>query len=243
MLEFKQSVARWAPVRIYNTAGSPVSGLAYTAVTGAVQKSDGSVSTFTIATTDWIEATTGAFASAGVYMVQIPAAALSLTGALNYAIASSGNNTYIGAVKVVANEEADTYTRLGAPAGASVSADIASITSTLGTVNSKIGTPASTVSADIAAIQTKLGTPTGGSVSSDIATVLSDLGVITTRVYRIQQLKEGHWKIFTSGGDANRLVLYAADGTTVLQKWDLKNAAGAASSAEVFERIPVLAVP
>lgn len=63
------------------------------------------------------------------------------------------------------------------------------------------------------------------------------------KVARIQVLKEGRWKTFTSGPDANRLVLYAADGTTVLQKWDLKNSAGTASTNDVSERIPVLSIP
>lgn len=60
---------------------------------------------------------------------------------------------------------------------------------------------------------------------------------------RIKVLKEGRWKIFTSGGDANRLVLYDTDGTTVLQKWDLKDAAGAPTTTSLFERVPVNVIP
>lgn len=61
---------------------------------------------------------------------------------------------------------------------------------------------------------------------------------------RMRQLQEGRWKIHTSGGDANRLVLYASDGTTPIQKWDLKDSSGAASSgANVYERVPVLSIP
>lgn len=193
MIEFKQSVARWAPVRIFSsTTGLPVSGLAFGSMTGAVQKADGTTATFTITISDWAEATTGAWANAGTYMVLLPAAALSQTGVLSYAIASSGNVTFVGSVKVVANEEVDTYTRVGAPVGASISADIAAVDAT---------------------------------------------------VERLQLLKEGRWKIFTSGIDANRLVLYAADGTTPIQKWDLKNNAGAASSSEVYERVPTMSIP
>jgi hypothetical protein len=70
----------------------------------------------------------------------------------------------------------DILTRLGTPAGASVSADIAAI-------QTKLGTPAgASVSVDIAAIQTKLGTPAGASVSADIAAVKSDTGTLTSRL-------------------------------------------------------------
>ena len=85
----------------------------------------------------------------------------------------------------------DVLTRLGTPAGASVSADIAAIQTKLGTpagasvsadiaaVQTKLGTPAgASVSADIAAVQTKLGTPAGASVSADIASVKSDSSTI-----------------------------------------------------------------
>lgn len=60
---------------------------------------------------------------------------------------------------------------------------------------------------------------------------------------RIKVINEGRWKIFTGGGDANRLVLYDTDGTTVLQKWDLKDSAGAASTTDIFERVTVLTIP
>lgn len=62
-------------------------------------------------------------------------------------------------------------------------------------------------------------------------------------IQRIKVVSEGRWKIFTGGGDANRLVLYDTDGTTVLQKWDLKDSAGAASTTNVFERVPVNVIP
>lgn len=48
----------------------------------------------------------------------------------------------------------------------------------------------------------------------------------------------GRWVIFTSGPDANRLVMYADDGVTVLQKFDLKDANGNPSTNAPFSRIP-----
>ena len=70
-----------------------------------------------------------------------------------------------------------------------------------------------------------------------------DIAAIQATVERLKLLKEGRWKIFTTGGDAGRLVLYAADNTTVIQKWDLKDATGAANINNVYERLPVLSIP
>lgn len=49
----------------------------------------------------------------------------------------------------------------------------------------------------------------------------------------------GKWKIFTTGPDTNRLVLYRPDGTTVLKKFDLKKIDGTAGYDDPFARIPV----
>lgn len=48
----------------------------------------------------------------------------------------------------------------------------------------------------------------------------------------------GQWKLFPSGPDANRLVLYRQDGT-VLKKFDLKDSAGNPTSTQPFSRVPV----
>lgn len=61
---------------------------------------------------------------------------------------------------------------------------------------------------------------------------------------RMRQLQEGRWKIHTTGPDANRLVLYSSDGTTPIQKWDLKDSAGVATAGvDVFERVPTESIP
>jgi hypothetical protein len=62
-------------------------------------------------------------------------------------------------------------------------------------------------------------------------------------VDRLRRLNEGRWKIFTAGGDANRLVLFDSDGTSVLQKWDLKDQSGSATTTNVFERVPTVSIP
>lgn len=55
----------------------------------------------------------------------------------------------------------------------------------------------------------------------------------------ILQYSQGRWKIHTSGPDANRLVIYEEDGTTVLRKFDLLDSAGSPTSTQPYEREPV----
>lgn len=62
----------------------------------------------------------------------------------------------------------DAFARLGAPAGANVSADIAAIKSDTGTILTDVNTGAG-------AIYTRIGAPAGASVSADIAALKSDL--------------------------------------------------------------------
>lgn len=48
----------------------------------------------------------------------------------------------------------------------------------------------------------------------------------------------GKWQIYTSGPDANRLVMYADDGVTVLQKFDLRDSSGNPTVNAPFSRLP-----
>jgi hypothetical protein len=61
----------------------------------------------------------------------------------------------------------DAFARLGAPAGASVSADVAAVK-----------TDSAAILVDTADMQPKLGTPAGASISADIATVDSNVDAI-----------------------------------------------------------------
>jgi hypothetical protein len=58
-------------------------------------------------------------------------------------------------------------------------------------------------------------------------------------VLTLLKYAEGRYKIFTSGPDANRLVLYDTDDVTVLIKFDLYNSAGSAAASNTYERVPV----
>lgn len=48
----------------------------------------------------------------------------------------------------------------------------------------------------------------------------------------------GKWEIFNSGINNNKLILYKADGVTVLRKFGLYDAAGLPTTTNPFKRIP-----
>lgn len=55
----------------------------------------------------------------------------------------------------------------------------------------------------------------------------------------VRKILTNKLQIFTSGGDAFRMVIYDDDGTTPLKKWDLKDALGIATTINPYARIPV----
>lgn len=59
------------------------------------------------------------------------------------------------------------------------------------------------------------------------------------KVDTLVSIETGKWEIKTSGPDANRMIMYAADGVTVLYKFDLFDESGAATTINPFKRVPV----
>jgi hypothetical protein len=169
MFEVKQSAISWVPVRLLDAGGAGIAGVAATAVELGVLKSDGTYAFATLTAPNWSEVTGGPATGAGLYRVRLSAAQTDTTGPLAYVVKSTTSERFVGSIKVVAREEAETY---------ALAAD-----------------------------------------AHDEAF--------------------GKWEIFTSGPDANRLVLYRADGVTVLKKFDLTNALGAPSTINPFKRTPV----
>lgn len=172
MIEIKTGVDSWVPVRLVDVTGTPVTGVTFGSVTVSIRAADtGPVDTYTPTSQQWLEVNSGAFAGTGVYAVKILGSSIGLPqGSTTYAVAASGAVTYVGSVKVVLQEESDTYLRM-------------------------------------------------------------------------RELQEGRWKIHTTGPDANRLVLYGADGVTPIQKWDLYDSSGTATAGVgVFERVPTVVI-
>jgi hypothetical protein len=69
------------------------------------------------------------------------------------------------------------------------------------------------------------------------------LAAIKADTQRIKVLKEGRWKMFSTGPDANRVVQYDTDNSTPIQKWDLRDILGSPTITSITERIPVLSIP
>lgn len=74
----------------------------------------------------------------------------------------------------------DSYVRLGAPVGASISADIAEVATDTDSTLTKLGSPAgASLAADIAAAFARIGAPAGASIAADIAANLAAVGNIS----------------------------------------------------------------
>jgi hypothetical protein len=61
---------------------------------------------------------------------------------------------------------------------------------------------------------------------------------IEPKIDELLQIQKGKWEIKTIGEDANRLIIYEADGSTVLQKFDLADKDGLPTSINPFKRTP-----
>lgn len=154
-------------------------------------------------------------------------------------------------------------TKLGTPAGVSVSADIAAVkaeTAVITTINTKLGTPVlATVSADIASVKsdtagisaigtdigtietaisdldTKIGTP-ASTVSDDIADVKSDTSLLPAAMPKIDTLHRvgvGRWKI-----QGTQLLIYEEDEESVLIAFNLLDSEGEPTNSSIYERVP-----
>lgn len=126
MFEVKQGQSIRIPVRFEDASGSPVINKTYADVDVTAERADGTtVEIVTDDAGDFYEVTTGAFSGTGKYTLVVPASVTSVPGALCIAVFSTGLGIVpVIVINVVANLEVDTYARLGAPAGATIAADI-----------------------------------------------------------------------------------------------------------------------
>ncbi len=282
MIEVKNGVDSWVPVRIVNTTGAGVAGIAFGSVTATACKAGGTTANISPAAgADWVEVTAGAFAGTGVYQLKILAAVLNTNGVLEIAVTNGVNVTYVGAVKVVANEEYDTYTSLtGGVTLKNVRHTIRGITAIENDGTPPLvlqtATAASALYLNAGAAGTALradgfthgfqisgrthgiytyggvdgtlsegesaGFKAQGNVGLDIYGADNDLfagaAFPTSKITDLHDALLGEWKIFTSGPDANRLVLYRPS-AAVLKKFDLQDSAGNPTSLRPYRRVPV----
>ena len=125
---------------------------------------------------------------------------------------------------------------------------VGGVQSTVTTIDGKVDT----VISDVSDVQT-----TADSIEGKVDTAISDIGDVQTTANTIdgkvdtangllahlRRLQEGRWKVHTSGPYEDCLVLYAANGTDVLQYWSLLDSTGAATAINPFERVPNIAIP
>jgi hypothetical protein len=123
-MELKQNIGIRVPVRLRAVVdGSPLPGVTYQQATVYLAKQGGPAVAKVLGPTDWYEI--DGTNMPGEYDLVLSASDVNTLGFLRYDVTYTGISMhYAGLVQVVANLEADTYTRLGAPAGASVSADV-----------------------------------------------------------------------------------------------------------------------
>jgi len=109
MIEYKKSVAARVPVRLFSSiTGLPVTGALFSDVSVTVENATGTMTNFSPTSLDWEEKSTGAFGGQGKYTLTLPSSYLATVGSLAYAVAATDVRTYIGLIKVIANEEAET---------------------------------------------------------------------------------------------------------------------------------------
>lgn len=68
---------------------------------------------------------------------------------------------------------------------------------------------------------------------------LDSISTLLSTITQMQEFEQGKWTIATTGGDANRLIIYASDGVTVLAKFNLFDSSGNPTSANPYSRVPV----
>jgi hypothetical protein len=170
MFAFKQNTANKALVGIVDqTSGFGVTGLAYNAagLSFKVAKSGAAAAAKVLAAPDWIEA------GNGWYWVALSAGECDTLGiGLLISIFLGVEGAY--PFEIRANLESDVFTRVGAPAGATVSADVAAVKADTAAVKLKTdnlpANPASQTNLDVA-VSTRMAA--GSFVAPDNATIAS----------------------------------------------------------------------
>lgn len=116
MFEIKQNQRTWVPVRLFYAAtGSGsigVPAVPSTDINVVVIKSDTSELLHTASVTDWVEHSSSVVSGSGTYQLRLTLSGTNTAGPLMYVVKSTSSKAYIGSIKVVANEEVDTYNAL-----------------------------------------------------------------------------------------------------------------------------------
>ena len=182
----------WVPVRLYQVGTlNMFGGLPWTAIQVETVRSDTTRDAYYLSSSDWVECSgSNASRGAGVYQLNLKTSDTSVTGPLIYFVKHSGSDFHCGSIKVVANEESDTYTRIGLPTNMSLSTDVAFLSAALTGVSASLRTETLT-SRDLLTAQL---TSTSASLWTEMSAVDSNLSaaiVNTSASLRIEILNNG----------------------------------------------------
>jgi hypothetical protein len=203
-MALKQNVANWIEVRLVDATDTPVTGLAWNAVavtnTFKLHKAGAAPAT-------WNPASAAAWSESGLgyYMVQLAPGDCDTLGRLVLIATTTTGQPWAASETVEANLVADAYSRLGAPAGASVSADIAAIQaktvnlpaspaavgSNMGSVSSVTGDVGGKVLGGGAGVMSAVGVravDSAGNAIAPAATALSTADYTAARAAKLDQL-------------------------------------------------------
>lgn len=208
-MEVKQGSTRKVPIYLVDSSDHRTPKTGVTAPTIAITKNGAD----TGAPNDGTWAEVGSGNLAGWYTVQLDGDDTDTLGFLGYQVTGTGADVFVDYVEVVANLESDTYGRLGAPAGASVSADIATVDGVADNIYSRIGAPAgASIAADIANCAT-LGT---GATTWTYTVTDADSGLPIADVDVWVTTDEAGNNVVASGrSNANGMVTFYLDNGTV----------------------------
>jgi hypothetical protein len=112
VLEFKYNQQLRLPVRMMNATGDPLFGITFSQIEVTIEKADGTLVDFVPNGSQFFQVTQTAFADAGKYTLILPASFCDQIGLLVYAIANASARTYLGTVKLLANEQSETHEHL-----------------------------------------------------------------------------------------------------------------------------------
>jgi hypothetical protein len=115
-------------IRLFDSVFTPVAGILQAAVTATILRPDGTTQALTAAAGtngfNWAEVTTGAFSGKGFYQMLMTSDLFTTPGEYTVAV-TGGTGGAVAQFSVWAAFPSDIQTRLGTPAAATVSADIA----------------------------------------------------------------------------------------------------------------------
>jgi hypothetical protein len=134
MPEVKQNASARVFVKLVDVADryTPITGKSGADATVTFAKGDGTTANYA-GTATLTELTANAWSGAGVYQLTLPSAVTDVLGQLGGVVSVSGAEKFLlEPIDIVANTAADNYARLGAPAGASLAADIATLNTSAG---------------------------------------------------------------------------------------------------------------